>query len=197
MNHSQDINEIGAALAKAQGLMSNPLKSTTANSYKYATADVYLDIIRKACSQHELSFTMDVITIDNQHFLTLLLLHSSGQWIKYHHPLRNDHEASKFNSRDQVWGGHLTYMKRQLLCIVFGIHGEEDTDAQPEPAPSKTTPKTEYNVTPQTIEAFIHDHAKAPAGLIRSIKEKNNIEDLRDLPQNQVDRLVSFLTKDT
>ena len=91
---SELIGAIAAALAKAQGELTNPEKSLTATirsdgpgaaerSFRYAPLSSGLDIVRKTLSQHEIA-TVQTTAIDQTAGivnLTTVLAHASGEWI--------------------------------------------------------------------------------------------------------------------
>src|SRR6267142_2001716 len=89
---SETIGAIAAALAKAQGELSNPEKSLSATisspfpregeqTFRYASLASGLDIVRKSLGQHEIA-TVQTTAIDKesgQIRLTTLLAHASGE----------------------------------------------------------------------------------------------------------------------
>ena len=91
---SETIGAIAAALAKAQGELTNPEKSLTATirspfpregekTFRYASLASGLDIVRKCLGQQEIA-TVQTTAIDQdsgQIGLTTLLAHASGEWI--------------------------------------------------------------------------------------------------------------------
>ncbi|MGP8141351.1 MAG: ERF family protein, partial [Terriglobales bacterium] len=91
---SESIGAIAAALAKAQGELTNPEKSLMATirsdgpggaerSFRYAPLSSGLDIVRKTLSQHEIA-TVQTTAIDQTAGivnLTTVLAHASGEWI--------------------------------------------------------------------------------------------------------------------
>src|SRR6478672_5665017 len=91
---SESIGAIAAALAKAQGELTNPEKSLIATirspfpregerSFRYASLASGLDIVRKSLRQHGIA-TVQTTAIDHEHSqirLTSLLAHESGEWI--------------------------------------------------------------------------------------------------------------------
>ena len=91
---SKSIGAIAAALAKAQGELTNPEKSLMATirsdgpgaaerSFRYAPLSSGLDIVRKTLSQHEIA-TVQTTAIDQTAGivnLTTVLAHASGEWI--------------------------------------------------------------------------------------------------------------------
>jgi hypothetical protein len=135
---SESIGAIAAALAKAQGELSNPEKSLTATirspfpreadrTFRYAPLASGLDIVRKSLGQHEIA-TIQTTRIDEatgQIRLTTLLVHASGEWISSDWPVC----ASSETAAPQRMGAALTYARRYALFTLVGIAGEDDVDA--------------------------------------------------------------------
>jgi hypothetical protein len=96
----ETIGAIAAALAKAQGELSNPEKSLTAiirspfpregdQTFRYASLASGLDIVREGLGQHEIA-TIQTTAIDQdsgQIQPTTLLAHASGEWISSDWPV--------------------------------------------------------------------------------------------------------------
>jgi hypothetical protein len=148
---SETIGAIAAALAKAQGELTNPEKSLTATigspfpnegekSFRYASLASGLDIVRKSLGQHEIA-TIQTTAIDHasgQIRLTTLLAHASGEWISSDWPVCPISETAPHRM-----GAALTYARRYALFALVGIAGEDDLDAPDilvEPAPAADTP---------------------------------------------------------
>jgi len=133
MNTSQDIAELAAALASAQGEIKNPPKNRTNPHFKSKYADLAdgLDVIRPVLSKHGLSFVQVTEMDGDAILLRTRLMHKSGQWIDGTYPV-----ARAANSH-QALGSSLSYAKRYALFSLVGVHGDEDDDgnaaAQPEP----------------------------------------------------------------
>src|ERR1700691_655130 len=135
---SETIGAIAAALAKAQGELSNPEKSLTATirspfpregdrTFRYASLASGLDIVRKCLGQHEIA-TVQTTTIDQdsgQIRLTTLLAHVSGEWISSDWPVCAVSEMAL----PHRMGAALTYARRYALFTLVGIAGEDDLDA--------------------------------------------------------------------
>ena len=135
---SKSIGAIAAALAKAQGELTNPEKSLIATirspfpregekTFRYASLASGLDIVRKSLGQHEIA-TVQTTTIDQdsgQIRLTTLLAHVSGEWISSDWPVCS---ASETASPHRM-GAALTYARRYALFALVGIAGEDDLDA--------------------------------------------------------------------
>src|SRR5882672_3783805 len=136
MHHSSDtIGAIAAALAKAQGELTNPEKSLSGTirslfprqadrSFRYASLASGLDIIRKSLGQQEIA-TVQTTAIDQssgQIQLTTLLAHSSGEWISSEWPVCAVSEMAA----PHRMGAALTYARRYALFALVGIAGEDD-----------------------------------------------------------------------
>ena len=145
---SPSIGAIAAALAKAQGELSNPEKSLIATihspfpregnrTFRYASLASGLDIVRKSLGQHEIA-TVQTTAIDQasgQIRLTTLLAHASGEWISSDWPVCPISETAA----PHRMGAALTYARRYALFALVGIAGEDDLDApDPLPDPSPT-----------------------------------------------------------
>src|SRR5216683_8047812 len=135
---SETIGAIAAALAKAQGELTNPEKSLIATirspfpregdrTFRYASLASGLDIIRKSLGQHEIA-TVQTTAIDEdsgQIRLTTLLAHASGEWISSDWPVCPVSETAT----PHRMGAALTYARRYALFTLVGIAGEDDLDA--------------------------------------------------------------------
>ena len=135
---SESIGAIAAALAKAQGDLTNPEKSLTATiqspfprevdrTFRYASLASGLDLVRKCLGQHEIA-TVQTTAIDDAAGLirlTTVLAHSSGEWISSDWPVC---PVSETNAPHRM-GAALTYARRYALFTLVGIAGEDDLDA--------------------------------------------------------------------
>jgi hypothetical protein len=148
MRSSEQIGDLAAAMAKAQGVIKNPSKDKTNPHFKNKYADIAdgLECIRPALSAHGIAFFQVTEVIDDGVILTTRLVHAgSGQWIEGTYPV------SKF-VKHQDMGAALTYARRQALFAIVGVHGDnEDVDgndatadtrvmgAKPAPAPTRVS----------------------------------------------------------
>jgi hypothetical protein len=139
MHRSSDtIGAIAAALAKAQGQLSNPEKSLIATvrspfpreadrTFRYASLASGLDVVRKSLGQHEIATvqTTAICQETGQIRLTTLLAHASGEWISSDWPVCVASETAA----PHRMGAALTYARRYALFALVGIAGEDDLDA--------------------------------------------------------------------
>ena len=152
---SESIGAIAAALAKAQGELTNPEKSLTATirspfpresdrTFRYASLASGLDIVRKSLGQHEIA-TIQTTAIDNemgQIRLTTILAHASGEWIASDWPVC---PIAQTNT-PHLMGAALSYARRYALFALVGIAGEDDLDAPDllvEPSPAINVPTSQ------------------------------------------------------
>jgi hypothetical protein len=135
---SETIGTIAAALAKAQGELTNPEKSLVATirspfprendrTFRYAPLSSGLDIVRKSLGRHEIA-TFQTTAIDQATGLvqlTTVLAHSSGEWVSSEWPVCPITDTAS----PQRMGAALTYARRYALFTLVGIAGEDDLDA--------------------------------------------------------------------
>jgi hypothetical protein len=145
---SDSIGSLAAALAKAQGELTNPEKSLVGTirsenaggadrMFRYASLSSGLDIVRKILGQHEIA-TMQTTAIDQAAGivnLTTILAHASGEWIASDWPVC----AMAETATPHRMGAALTYARRYALFTLVGIAGEDDLDAPDLAAPTNTS----------------------------------------------------------
>jgi hypothetical protein len=146
---SEQINEIAAALAKAQSTMRNAVLNRTNPHFrsKYADLASIFDAVREPLSANGIAITQ---TID-AHVLTTMLMHTSGQWLGSQMDLPE-------TSKPQELGSALTYYRRYSLAGLVGIGADDDDDAeaaqaQPQPPPKKQPKKFEISRIPVDVMA--------------------------------------------
>ncbi len=145
---SGSIGSLAAALAKAQGELTNPEKSLVGTirsddpdgaerMFRYASLSSGLDIVRKVLGQHEIA-TMQTTAIDQAAGivnLTTILAHASGEWIASDWPVCTISDMAT----PHRMGMALTYARRYSLFALAGIAGEDDLDAPDLAAPTNTS----------------------------------------------------------
>jgi hypothetical protein len=198
MQTSDKINEIAAALAKAQAEITNPAKDAQNPHYKSFYADLAAGIgaIRGPLTKHGIAVTQlprldgDVLMLDTR------LIHSSGQWLQSEFP------ACRFPAKPQEVGSALTYARRYSLFAMVGIAGEDDDgeaankhEIKPS-APKQATLQTYDDET--SLEAFgMLIESLAMAGSITAIDKwrNDNIETITRLSTKHKDELRDALKK--
>jgi len=131
MKQSEQINELAAALAKAQGEITGA-KADSENTFyksKYADLASCWDACRKQLSENGLAVLQPTMMQDGTLYVVTTLVHTSGQWVSGWLPVR---------ARDDTAGAQgagLTYSRRQGLAAMIGLaqiddDGEEDRKAR-------------------------------------------------------------------
>jgi ERF superfamily len=132
---SEDISKISLALAKFQGSVPNipknchvnyPTKNTYGNEkervkYSYADLADIIKITSKALAEVELSVVQFFVNEGTNTYLTTILSHSSGQWIRSQILIHREQPL-------QALGSELTYLRRYSLSSILGICADEDED---------------------------------------------------------------------
>lgn len=135
MNKSEQINELAAALAKAQGKIKGAIKDSINPHYKskFADLDGCWDVAREPLSSNGLSIIQLAGSSDGRVVVTTMLAHSSGQWIA------SDLCLPVAQATAQAIGAAITYGRRYGFCAMVGVTQEDDdgnsaSRAVPQPA---------------------------------------------------------------
>ena len=161
--HSEQIGELAAALAAAQGEMTAASKDATNPHFKsrYATLASVWDAIRGPLSQHGLSVSQVLESPENGVGVAVrtMLLHSSGQWIasRYVMPIGD-------KLTPQAIGSAITYARRYALSAIVGIAPDDDDDGNAasvtparQEAPTPPPPKPKPAPTVPTLHKPLAD----------------------------------------
>lgn len=122
---SEQLNELFAAFAKAQGKFAKVKKTKTNEYFKnmHEGIDDIIDVIRQPLEENGLAVFQDVYTsAEGKDLLKTLISHSSGQWRSTAMILR----PAKGDSHS--FASCVTYMKRTMLKAVLGLAVTDDSD---------------------------------------------------------------------
>lgn len=151
---SEAINELAAALARAQGQMQSAKKDADNPFFrsKYADLASVVDAIRAPFSENGLAFTQIPYPTESDSVeIETVLMHASGQWIS------GRVWVPVAKSDAQGYGSALTYARRYGLQSIAGVAAEDDdgnaaAKAKPEhPRKPATTPAAEYQKAAEKI----------------------------------------------
>lgn len=138
MQKSDTINELAAALAKAQGGFT-PVQRSGLNPHlknKYVMLDDVLAMIKSPMMSNGLSFSQLLGENENgQPSLTTILMHASGEWLATTISI-NVLPPNRGINEMQSFGSSITYVKRYQLMALLGIATEDDDDGQSSDAPA-------------------------------------------------------------
>lgn len=133
-DQSENINELAAALSKAQGEIEGATKDSTNPFFKSKFADLssVMECLKKAFTKNGLSYTQPTRVTENGGVIVVTkLMHSSGQWIKGEYP------AKPVKDDPQGLGAALTYSRRYALSAICGV-AQIDDDGESAMARSQT-----------------------------------------------------------
>jgi hypothetical protein len=133
MTHSEQINEIAAALSLAQRTMRGAKKDSSNPHFKsrYADLSSVWDACRDALTAQGLAVVQSAGHQDGALVVTTMLVHTSGQWF------RDAVMVPVKDSGPQALGSAITYGRRYTLAAFVGVAPEDD-DA--EAAEARTAP---------------------------------------------------------
>lgn len=184
--HSNEIKDLVASLAKAQGSMKPAIFNRVNPHFKsrYADFSSCMDACREPLSNNGLAVIQSCEKIDGALTLVTMLAHTSGQWMKSEFPI----VSSKMDS--QGIGSAMTYAKRYSLCGMVGIVADEDGDDDGEAAvgrgkrePVQQKPLNKITAEQvnmiRTLEAKLDNESKSK--LYAYLAGSHKIERLEDL----------------
>lgn len=124
MQKSEQINELAAALASAQGEIENASKNSNNPHFKSKYADLaeVINTVRPVFAKHGLSVSQFPSFADGLASVETVLMHKSGQWMS------GIASAGVTKQDAQGVGSAITYLRRYSLAAVAGI-AQEDDDA--------------------------------------------------------------------
>lgn len=152
MQTSEQINELAAALAKAQGKITGAIKDS-ANPFfksKYADLASVWDAVRDHLAVNGLSVIQSASTTEGGDIcVTAMLAHSSGQWV------RDTLTLTPKDQSPQAMGSTITYGRRYLLAALTGAaQVDDDGNAASGKAPIDPRPDVSA-VDPKQVDHFI------------------------------------------
>lgn len=122
MEHSEQITELAAALAKAQGEIENASKNAANPHFKSKYADLaeVISVIREPMAKHGLSVIQSPSFDGEMVTVTTMVLHTSGQWLK------GTLSMPVARKDAQGIGSAITYSRRYSLAATFRVSQEDD-----------------------------------------------------------------------
>ena len=166
--HSEQLNELAAALVKAQAAM-RVVEATSAacvedrgeaRSYRYADLASLWAAVRKPLARHGLSVVQTCEPSSRGELrLTTTLLHESGQW------LSGTESVPMAVPSAQGYGSALTYARRYGLAAILGVCVDDDDDgAAASKAPALPGAQSQRRPGDQPEAAARARSARSPSG---------------------------------
>ena len=177
MNTSEKIEEIAAALSKAQGAMTGAKKDSKNPFFKSTYSDLasVMSAISGPFLDNGLSFIQSPEFSENKIVVITRIMHSSGQWIEGScalPPTKND---------AQGYGSAITYAKRYGLQAMAGVPSVDDDGNEAvkhaDKKPRKKVDHTLELMNCKTLNALRSAWAAIPAEAKLGLEDiKNNIK---------------------
>ena len=164
--HSPELNELAAALSRAQGEFP-AIPKTADNPFfksKFADLPTVVEAASPILAKHGLSVSQTLGYSDGVDTLTTYLLHSSGQF------MADTMRLHLVKTDPQGHGSATTYARRYSYMSVLGLVADEDDDGnkantparaaprrparqpeQPEPRPPDSDPRFDVSASPEAI----------------------------------------------
>lgn len=193
---SSQINELLAALSKAQAEM-KPAQLSSTNPFfksKYADLAEVVQSTRPALTKHGLCVIQQItINEDGANILNTILGHSSGQWIK------SQARILPAKPDIQSLGSYITFLKRYCYAALIGsITGEVDDDGEMAVHETREIAKkgvaltTKYNpkedmtetITREQLDEALYELAEYP-DILELVLDGLKIQSIADMPKSK------------
>jgi ERF superfamily len=176
MAQSEFINELAAALSKAQGEMQAAIKDKVNPFFKSSYADLgsVWDAARPVLSKYGLCVmqTTEMSADGTRIIMVTTLAHTSGQWMKSFLPLN----PAKNDS--QGIGAAITYLRRYSLSAIVGVVCDDDDDGETAVGRGKQQMRQDqppaFQNQSQSIEKVDKKEVAALTTLIQNLDEESN-----------------------
>ena len=197
--HSASLNELFAALAKAQGQISHAKKDKKNPFFKSSYADLasVWEACRDPLASNGLSVIQTVEGSKTEMYLITWLGHASGQWIKSKLPMLLQ------KSDPQSQGSAITYARRYALSAMVGICADEDDDGERAMA-RKSKDVTDKELPPialitsqqaDELDEILSQCDPAYQASVRKTLDGYKIQTLKQLPLDMYSRVKSAALK--
>lgn len=150
---SHSIQELAAALSKAQDEMQNPEKNKTVQiitktgakfSFDYADLGALRVASKEALKKNGLAIVHLIEGCGASNHLTTRLIHCSGQWVESKFPLTLADDI-------KVFAGEITYAKRYNKSALLDMFADDDNDAGEVRATPKATVQPAKTYQPKPL----------------------------------------------
>jgi hypothetical protein len=189
MRSSESINELAAALIKAQGALKNPAKTKINPHFKSAYVDLSdgLTALRECFSKHDLTFIQGTSVMDGIIILNTRIVHKSGQYIE------SDYPVGGFG-KPQEMGSAMTYARRYSLFAMVGIAGEDDDDGNAAQAADNRPIKAAKALSKQMEPGLKPEDSTNLLGVIKGAMDMcKNAEELSTWTTDNKDKIGMLL----
>ena len=151
MQTSNEINELAAAMAIAQGQMGAAYKNSSNPHFKSSFADLasISDVIKQPLSDNGLSVVQFPINNEQGVAITTRVMHKSGQWIEESFGIK------PVKAGPQEYGSLISYFRRYALAAIFAIP-QTDDDANAMQLAAEAPQKPVDAITGDQVKALVN-----------------------------------------
>jgi hypothetical protein len=151
MKTSNEINELAAAMAIAQGQMGAAYKNSSNPHFKSSFADLasISDVIKQPLSENGLSVVQFPINNEQGVAITTRVMHKSGQWIEESFGIK------PVKAGPQEYGSLISYFRRYALAAIFAIP-QTDDDANSIQLATEAPQKPVDAITGDQVKALVN-----------------------------------------
>jgi hypothetical protein len=187
---SELINELAAALSKAQGQLAGAVKDSSNPFFKsrYADLSSVVEALRQPFANNGLSYIQTTESHPDEVRVETILMHSSGQWIS-----TGTLNVPVTKSDAQGYGSALTYARRYSLCLLGVAPIDDDGNAAVVAKPIKVQavdlqPMLDAQTLPDLQKAYqvaykAAQDAQNTVGMAAIIKCKNERKNALTAPE--------------
>ncbi len=185
MNTSDNVNELMAALASAQGEMSGAAKDSINPHFRASYSDLasVIAAIRAPFAKHGLCYIQGPgQLIDGVVVVTTRIGHTSGQWVESsaHIPI-----GQKVNA--QTYGSAVTYGRRYGLQALAGVPSVDDDGNAASEAPVAAPPVALPKLAEQQVATLQGLLDKCPDGTAQRFLGALHVDTLAEVPAARYD----------
>lgn len=179
MKTSNEINELAAAMAIAQGQMGAAYKNSSNPHFKSSFADLASigDVIKQPLSDNGLSVVQFPINNEQGVAITTRVMHKSGQWIEESFGIK------PVKAGPQEYGSLISYFRRYALAAIFAIP-QTDDDANAIQLAAEAPQKPVDAITGDQVKALVNLLA-GDEKLRTQLMDAYGISQLEHLQSNQ------------
>lgn len=192
MRRSEDLNELGASLAKAQ-LGYLPVNMDNMNTYSkiaFASANRVIEATRPSLAANGISVSQNIFDHeDGSQVLHTLMLHTSNQFIESQFRLRPNNNDEHALTSYTNWAKRVTY-SALVGCAIPG----EDDDSETHTAPDRKVPARgsaakrkdlSYDVISKDHLSEMEYELEGFPNIAEQIMEYYHLQSIADLPEEK------------
>tara|TARA_R110000796_G_scaffold42012_9_gene104176 strand:- start:7326 stop:7901 length:576 start_codon:yes stop_codon:yes gene_type:complete len=186
MKTSNEINELAAALSKAQAQFTPVLKKAKGvHNSSYAEFIEFIEMAKPHLGEHGLSIVQFPFNENGHVGIINRLMHSSGQWMEH------DFGVPPSKHDTHAYGSAITYTKRYCYGSILGIPTTDDDGNlsmgldNPSQKPLRTISGAQLNTLVTLLDNDLD--------LERRIIEATGVSDLSRLPESQYSAILARL----